>query len=90
MKIIDGGQQAWQKAGLPLQKTIDKTDFGSNTIAHPEALIKTPAEMVNAEKTNPNLKLVSTRSWKEYVGNISGYSYIKETGEPKGGNLWPD
>lgn len=88
VKIIDGGQQAWKKAGLPLQKKSVKaqkqTDFGSNTVAHPEALIKTPAELVQAEKKNPDLKLVSTRSWKEYIGDISGYSYIKETGEPKG------
>lgn len=28
--------------------------------------------------------LVSTRSKKEYMGNISGYNYIKNTGEVKG------
>lgn len=88
IKIIDGGQQAWKKAGLPLEKKSvqpkKQTDFGSNTVAHPEAYIKTPADLLKAEKKNPDLKLVSTRSWKEYIGDISGYSYIKETGEPKG------
>ena len=43
-----------------------------------------PADLLQAEKKNPDLKLVSTRSWKEYIGDISGYSYIKEAGEPKG------
>ena len=88
IKIIDGGQQAWKKAGLPLQKKSDQpkkvTDFGSNTVAHPEAYIKTPADLLQAEKKKPDLKLVSTHSWKEYIGDISGYSYIKEAGEPKG------
>ena len=73
---------------MPLQKKSDQpkkvTDFGSNTVAHPEAYIKTPADLLQAEKKNPDLKLVSTRSWKEYIGDISGYSYIKEAGEPKG------
>ncbi len=89
IKIIDGGQQAWTRAGYKLQKGNEakikaQTDFGSNTVAHPEALIKTPKELLAAESANPNLVLVSTRSWKEYLGNISGYSYIKETGEVKG------
>lgn len=88
VKIIDGGQQAWQQAGLPMQKSVKKaspaTDFGSNTVAHPEALIKTPDDLLKAEKANPNLVLVSTRSWQEYLGNVSGYSYIKEAGEVKG------
>ena len=88
IKIIDGGQQAWKKAGLPLQKKRDQpkkvTDFGSNTVAHPEAYIKTPADLLQAEKKNPDLKLVSTRSWKEYIGDISGCSYIKEAGALKG------
>lgn len=89
VKIIDGGQQAWTRAGYSMQKgnggkVQPATDFGRSTVAHPEALIKTPKELLAAQKANPNLVLVSTRSWKEYLGNISGYSYIKETGEVKG------
>lgn len=89
IKIIDGGQQAWTRAGYKLQKgaaekVTPQNDFGSDNVAHPDILIKTPQELLAAEKANPNLVLVSTRSWKEYLGNISGYSYIKETGEVKG------
>lgn len=88
VKIIDGGQQAWEKAGYKMQKVSDKakraTDFGRDTVAHPEALLKLPDELKSAEKADPNMKLVSTRSKKEYMGDISGYSYIKDTGEVKG------
>ncbi len=38
-------------------------------------------------KQKEGLKLISNRAWKEYNGEISGYSYIKGIGEPKGA-IW--
>lgn len=88
VKIMDGGLQAWKNAGYSLEKKSTepkKVDsFGTDKVAHPEVLISTPNDLLKDEKANKDMVLVSTRSKKEYMGNISGYNYIKNTGEVKG------
>ncbi|BDR59648.1 sulfurtransferase [Xylocopilactobacillus apicola] len=88
VKIVDGGLNAWKNEKLTLQKGTLKPkaqkNFGRSKPAHPEDLISTSADLVKYEKDHPKLVIASTRSWDEFVGNISGYSYIKDTGEVKG------
>ena len=88
IKIVDGGLNAWKNNKLPLQKgtlkPLAKSNFGRQTPAHPEDLIRTANDFRQYRQKHPKLVLASTRSWDEYVGNISGYNYIKNTGEVNG------
>lgn len=88
VKILDGGLKAWQKADYKTTKGNVKatkaTDFGAAVPGRPESLISTSADLVAAKKKNPDLVLASVRSWKEFTGKTSGYSYIKDKGEPSG------
>lgn len=88
VKILDGGSNAWEKAGYQLDKGAVKAkaaaDFGGEVPGRPEALISTSADLVKAKEQNPALVLASTRSWKEFTGKTSGYDYIKNAGEPEG------
>ncbi|WP_125712181.1 sulfurtransferase [Agrilactobacillus yilanensis] len=89
IKVIDGGYKGWQKDDLDIQKGAAKsvkaaTDFGVEVPANPQYEIKTPADFKKQQKEDSNVVLASTRSWKEFIGKTSGYSYIKDKGEPKG------
>lgn len=87
VRLLDGGMTAWKAAGLTTETTENKavavTDIGVQVPAHPEYLIATPKEVL-AEQKDPNFKLISIRSYKEFNGETSGYDYIKKAGEPKG------
>lgn len=87
VKILDGSLDAWTKAGFKLETTANTataaTDFGVKVPAHPEywTSIEDAAKRLNED---PNFRLVSIRSEKEFLGETSGYSYIDKAGEPKG------
>jgi len=89
VRLLDGGLAAWRAAGYPIATTVQRpdpaTDFGTTLPRHPEYLIGT--EEVKALKAESAAALVSIRSWAEYSGTTSGYSYI----QPKGrivGDVW--
>ncbi|MCH4170752.1 MAG: sulfurtransferase [Lactobacillus sp.] len=88
VKILDGGFNAWQSAKYTTAKGNVKPkaakDFKGNVPGRPDSLISTSADLLAAQKKNPDLVLASTRSWAEFTGKTSGYSYIKDKGEPKG------
>lgn len=87
VKVLNGGLDAWTKAGYDLEKTksvaTPATEFGAKVPVHPEFWLS----IEDAEKKlndDPNFRLVSIRSYKEFTGETSGYSYIDKAGEPKG------
>jgi molybdopterin synthase sulfurtransferase len=89
VRILDGGFGAWSAAGYPLAttalRTTPVTDFGKTFPGHPEYLMAT--EEVKTLVAERDAALVSVRSWAEYTGTTSGYSYI----QPKGriaGDVW--
>ncbi|WP_125712986.1 sulfurtransferase [Companilactobacillus kedongensis] len=89
IKIVDGGYKGWTKSNYKVQKGAAKKvtaakDFGDKNPANAKYEIKTPADFKKQQKEDPNVILASTRSWKEFTGKTSGYSYIKDKGEPKG------
>ncbi len=89
IKIVDGGYNGWKKTDLKVQKGAAKSvkaakKFGTKVPANAQYEVKTPKQMLKLQKADPDLKLASTRSWKEFTGKTSGYSYIKDKGEPKG------
>lgn len=87
VKVLNGGLEAWKSAGLELETTINnptKADkFGVEVPAHPEYWISLEDTKKKVE-SDPNFKLVSIRSYKEFNGETSGYTYIEKAGEPKG------
>lgn len=87
VKIMDGGLDGWEKYGFESVKDLEEptpvTDFKTKVPAHPEYLMS--IEQVKDKLQNDdNFKLVSIRSYQEFNGETSGYSYIDKAGEPKG------
>lgn len=91
VKCLDGGFEAWTKAGYPTEKGSNKpkaTDkgFGTTVPAHPEYVISID-DVKDKLEHDSNFKLVSIRSKAEFLGETSGYGYIDKAGEPKGA-IW--
>lgn len=89
VKILNGGIQAWEKAGYPLESgeviPIPKEKFGLNNIPlRPEIVISTPDDLIKEKQENPDLVIASVRSWDEFYGGKSGYPYIEGSGSPLG------
>ncbi|WBW98114.1 rhodanese-like domain-containing protein [Oceanirhabdus sp. W0125-5] len=89
VRLMNGGFGAWTEAGLKTEEgVVEPTaieNFGAKVPVHPEYIINTAeAKEILADE---NGELVSIRSWAEYIGETSGYTYI----EPKGriaGAVW--
>ncbi|MCS3461793.1 sulfurtransferase [Aeromonas sp. BIGb0445] len=83
VRLLDGGIEAWfiahlrTKTGLPHQYEAAES-FGAKIPVHPEYLTST--EQAKALLKQSDGELVSIRTWDEFIGETSGYSYI----EPKG------
>jgi thiosulfate/3-mercaptopyruvate sulfurtransferase len=87
MRLLDGGFAAWNRAGLPVAQGLPRryraaADFGSAFPARPEYLMDMPQARSLLEQ--PDGALVSTRTWNEFIGKTSGYSYIDARGEIPG------
>lgn len=96
VRLLDGGVAAWQRAGLPwaqgnghtpprVQALRPPTGFGAPCPAQPQYILN----LAQAEQHThrPGAALVSVRSWAEFAGHTSGYSYIAAKGEIPGA-LW--
>ncbi|MEI0604256.1 rhodanese-like domain-containing protein [Brachyspira alvinipulli] len=85
--ILDGNLKAWTDMGYATSSNTEKAvpidNVGVTVPAHPEYIISLPEQIIEKQK-DPNFKLVSIRSWDEFIGKVSGYSYIERVGEPKG------
>lgn len=87
VKIINGGLDAWTKAGGETETTVNEAealdDFGTEVPAHSEYWISMDDARDRLENDD-NFKLVSIRSEEEWLGTTSGYSYMDKAGEPEG------
>jgi molybdopterin synthase sulfurtransferase len=86
IRILNGGYQSWQDAGLHIAfddvpKTIVK-EFGTTIPAIPSLAVDTPEAKRILNSTGSDL--VCVRSWKEYIGEESGYNYIEKKGRIPG------
>lgn len=91
VKCLDGGLEAWTKAGYALEEGVNEPEateeeFGVTIPAHPEYVLSIEDAKDKLENDN-NFKLVSIRSKAEFLGETSGYGYIDRAGEPKGA-IW--
>jgi thiosulfate/3-mercaptopyruvate sulfurtransferase len=86
VRVLNGGLISWQDAGYPISretthpKPVD--DFGISIPAHPEYFV----DLAEAKKIlrSDDAELVCVRSWREYIGEVSGYHYIEKKGRIPG------
>jgi 3-mercaptopyruvate sulfurtransferase SseA len=87
VRLLDGGWNAWRSAGyisvagLPAQ-VQPLADFGSPFPGQPELMVSLPQARRGLKSRGE--RLVSIRSWQEFTGKTSGYSYIKAMGDIPG------
>lgn len=84
VRLLNGGRTLWELEGRELTKEIpkiDKVEFGIRVPANSKIVYTYEQEMnfINDDKA----VIASVRSWDEYIGKISGYTYIGETGDIK-------
>ena len=86
VRILNGGLYAWEQSGLKVSvketRKQPATDFGVNIPARPDLVIDTPEAKDYIARDDANL--VSIRSWAEFIGEVSGYHYIKPKGRIPG------
>lgn len=87
VRLLDGGFHGWTAMSLPLMPGAGRAypvadDFGVHCPAHPEYL--THAHQVRGLLRDADVAVVSMRTWKEFIGHTSGYSYIDAKGEIAG------
>jgi thiosulfate/3-mercaptopyruvate sulfurtransferase len=86
VRVLNGGFQSWEDAGYDVsredQPKVAIADFGEIIPANPQLIVDVPEakEMLQSESA----ELVCVRSWPEYIGEVSGYNYIKPTGRIPG------
>lgn len=94
VKILDGGLQAWQRAGYPLETQENKgrpcDHFGCDVPARPEIYLRTPEDLVTYRKEHPESLLASVRTWNEYLGVNEGHQWNKGSGEIAGARYLGD
>lgn len=89
VRILNGGLKAWQEAKYPTESKINtpkKIDNFGVVTSNSQINISTAMEVIE-KMGSEKLKLISIRSWEEYIGKTSGYDYISKAGEPKGA-IW--
>ena len=88
VRLLNGGWQSWVDAGYcsepMLNENHDKVDFGKPIPANPNYIIDVPQAKALLKQPKDQQSLVSIRSWAEYTGETSGYSYIKPKGRIPG------
>lgn len=87
VRLLDGGFAAWRQAGLPLScapapSYPSAASFGAVFPGRPAFLFDMP--QTRAVLSRDDSVLVSIRTWNEFVGKTSGYSYIDARGDIAG------
>ncbi|MCG6201865.1 rhodanese-like domain-containing protein [Psychromonas antarctica] len=88
VRLLNGGWQAWLDSGFAIESFMNsnsqKVEFGKLIPANPHYIIDIPQAKALLAKDPRKHSLVSVRTWDEYTGKTSGYSYIKEKGRITG------
>jgi molybdopterin synthase sulfurtransferase len=87
VRLLDGGWKTWSDAGLPVERGMPANvapanDFGATIPGQPQLMVD--MEEARSMLHRRDASLVSIRSWPEFIGETSGYSYIKPKGEIAG------
>ncbi|NJD10766.1 MAG: thiosulfate sulfurtransferase [Gemmatimonadetes bacterium] len=86
VRVLNGGIHSWEAEGHKLSAETTSpspaADFGIEIPAHPEYIVDLPeARQIIA---SPGAELVAITSWREYIGEFSGYHYIAKQGRIAG------
>ncbi len=86
VRILNGGLQSWSDAGYEIttEETSKTgiTEFGAPVPSHPELAVD--IDEAKEILKSPDKNLVSVRSWREFIGEVSGYNYIEKKGRIPG------
>lgn len=86
VRVLNGGFQSWKDAGMEISTDdVPKNtvlDFGVSIPAKPELAVD--IEEAKEILASNGSELVSVRSWPEFIGEVSGYNYIKKKGRIPG------
>lgn len=86
VKILNGGLSSWEMEGYKLSQIAELPrpihDFGAEIPQQPEFFIDT--EEAKEYLAASDSELVSIRSWREFIGEYSGYHYIEKKGRIPG------
>jgi thiosulfate/3-mercaptopyruvate sulfurtransferase len=90
VRLLDGGYDAWVRAGNGLETTrrdpSPVSSFGREIPFRPEVIVDIDeAKEILADPEGA--ALVSVRTWNEHIGKVSGYNYIGPAGRIAG-DLW--
>lgn len=86
VRVLNGGLQSWMDEGFAT--TTEETpklavaDFGVGVPQRPELAVDLPE--AKEILCSPRKNLVSVRSWREFIGQVSGYNYIEKKGRIPG------
>lgn len=87
VRVLNGGWAAWENEAFPVETKPNQkqavADFGAKVPLNKSYIVDMPeVKQILADKNGS--KLVDIRSWVEYIGQTSGYDYIKGKGRPAG------
>jgi thiosulfate/3-mercaptopyruvate sulfurtransferase len=90
VRLLDGGYDWWVRTGNPLETVLREPtpvpSFGVQVPLRPEVIVDIDeAKQILADPEGA--ALVSIRTWREHIGNVSGYNYIGPAGRIKG-DVW--
>ena len=90
VRLLDGGYDWWVQAGNPVETTERLPEpveaFGASIPVRPEVIVDI-AEAKEIIADPEGAALVSVRTWREHIGEVSGYNYIGPAGRIKG-DVW--
>lgn len=82
IRFLNGGKTLWKLQNRPLETESnipENVSFGTKVPSNPDLIYDYDEEL---GCVNDNQAVIaSIRSWKEYIGNVSGYTYIGEAGD---------
>jgi molybdopterin synthase sulfurtransferase len=86
VRVLNGGFAAWEAENLPISteitKPVSNSEFGARIPTKPELIVDIDeAKQLIASDDGD---IVCTRSWPEYIGEVSGYNYIEQKGRIPG------
>ena len=90
VRLLDGGYDWWVRGENPIETTLRQptpvASFGVQIPAHPRIIVDLPeAKQILADRDGA--ALVSVRTWREHIGQVSGYNYIGPAGRIAG-DVW--
>ena len=90
VRILDGGLDHWVQAGNKLETTQREpspvASFGASIPVRPDVIVDIgDAKEILADPARA--ALVSVRTWREHIGEVSGYNYIEPAGRISG-DVW--